>query len=501
MLVVSRRRRESPAGPLLAGTALAVGVCAVGATVLAQQLHSRDAGFAPQLGAVLQVVASALFLGAGVLRVARHRIEGDPRSLRMGVALVLLGGVAYPLTSLAGYLSATAGDDGGSMLRAGTALITIGLTQLAVFRAITTTDHDTLHAGRMVLVWCGTALVLFVALAVVHALWPMFVHAETLPPVALRGSLLAIVWLYVGLEAALRSDERPWAGKVAPLLGGMGVSELLRVVSAYHPGAWELAATGLMATIAATAGHRALLDLDESTHALKAGSQQAAEQHAWREEMQHDACNALAGLRAALQTLQKYDGVLDAGTSVRLRTAALGEISHLEHLIIRSDPGELVDFDLADVVAAVVDTQRANGAEVTVDVPTLRVHGRPGDLATALQNLVVNARDHGGNRITVRAVRVGDRIEVLVSDRGPGLTDSQLATLFQRGARGPESTGSGLGLHVSRTLMRQQGGDLVLREHVAGATFALVVAGAAPVMTPAPTPLVRRAELAELGAR
>ena len=72
-------------------------------------------------------------------------------------------------------------------------------------------------------------------------------------------------------------------------------------------------------------------------------------------------------------------------------------------------------------------------------------------------------------------------MELIVSDRGPGLAEGQVATLFQRGARGPASRGSGLGLHVSRTLMRQQGGDLVLREHVDGATFAITLPLAVPL--------------------
>jgi signal transduction histidine kinase len=465
-----------------------MGVCAAAASVLAQ--HDMHAGsLAAQIVAVLQIVTASLFLGAGVVRLARFRLAGDQRSLRMGVALVVLGGIAIPLTGLAGVLSS--GGDSGSMLRPATAIAAVGVVQLMVFRAISGPDHARPHALRLLATACGAALLPFLGLVALNAWWPQLLHADSVPPVALHGATLGVVWLYVGLEAALRSDERPWAGRAAPLLGCMGVSELLRLVSAYHPGGWELAAAALPALLAAMVARHALADLDEATCAVRRSSDQdAAKHHAWREEMAHDARNALAGLRAALVTLEKYDGVLDADTSVRLRAAALGEVSHLEHLIIRCDPVDPVDFDVAEVVTRVVDAQRANGADVQVDVAPLWVHGRPADLATALQNLVVNARDHGGNRITVGTARAGGRCELSVTDRGPGLSEPQLATLFQRGARGPESRGSGLGLHVSRTLMRQQGGDLFLRDRVGGATFVITL----PLSVTVAPAAVRRTE-------
>jgi signal transduction histidine kinase len=467
---------------------VAIAVCALGTTALAQ-LELHPGGITPVLVGALQGIASALFLGAGVLRLSRFRLAGDQRSLRMGVALVVLGGIAIPLTGLAGVISS--GGDSGSMLRPATAIATVGVVQLMVFRAICGPDHRRPHALRLLATACGAALLLFLGLVTLNAWWPQLLQTDSVPPAALRGATLAVVWLYVGLEAALRSEERPWAGKVSPLLGCMGVAELLRIVSAYHQGGWELAAAGLQALLAALVAHRALVDLDEATSALRlSNDQDAAKHHAWREEMAHDARNALAGLRAALVTLEKYDGVLDTDTSVRLRAAALGEISHLEHLIIRPDPVDPVDFDIAEVVTQVIDAQRANGASVELDVAPTWARGRPADLATALQNLVVNGRDHGGNRITIRTVRAGSRVELSVVDQGPGLSEAQIATLFQRGARGPKSRGSGLGLHVSRTLMRQQGGDLFLRDHVGGATFVITL----PLSVNVTTAAVRRAE-------
>ena len=498
--------RQSASAPsvraLLAITAVAVGGCALLATVLAQ-LDVHASSVAEHVTQVLGVVGAALFLGAGVLRVARWRVAGDVRSLLMGAALVVLGGLVIPLTSLAGVLM---GSDEQSLLRAATAVTTTCVVLALVMRALTTHDDDQPHAGRL-LAWSALAcLVLFAGVVALDAWAPQALHAETLAPRVVRGTLLAVAWLYVGLEAALRSEDRPWAGRVAPLLGCMGVAELLQVASVYHDGGWVLASAGLVAALAAVTAHRSLVDLDEAAttgqarleavssalHETRVGMSQ---HHAWREEMVHDARNALAGVRAALTTLERYDGVLDGPTSERLRTAALGEISHLEHLIIRSERTESVDFDVAGVVTNVVEAQRANGVEVTLHAAPFRAHGRPGDLATSLQNLLVNARDHGGNQVSVHTVTVAGRVEVHVSDQGPGLSESQLTTLFQRGARGPASHGSGLGLHVSRTLMRQQGGDLQLRRHHGGAVFVLVLNAAAPLAAPSarPAPTARGA--------
>ena len=235
--------------------------------------------------------------------------------------------------------------------------------------------------------------------------------------------------------------------------------------------------------------HRALIDLDEAAQAERANLEAVSEalsstregvtlQRAWREDLVHDATNALAGLRAALVTLDQYGARLDDSTKKRLRDAALGEVHHLEHLMLRGDRDPSVDFDLEPVLRTVVETRRAMGMEIDLHDCALRAHGRPGDLATVVQNLLVNADQHAGGPVTVHATVTGDRIEICVIDRGPGMPASQVATLFQRGARGPESGGSGLGLHVAHSLMQQQGGDLELRDHVDGCMFAISLSAA-----------------------
>lgn len=484
----------------LAFAALVGSMGAVG-VILLTPLDIDTSGFVRHMTRALAVLSAALFLGAGVLRCSRWRLVGETQSLIMGTALIVLGGVAIPMSSLAGALTQV---DGISALRATTATATTGVTLVLIIRALYTPQDRCEKARTLVAGSVVTALVLFALVATTHTVAPHLLRTEDIPPRILRGLLLASGWLYVSLLAASRRDLRPWAGRVSPLLAAMGVSEVILTLPVYLAGPWELTSAAIVALVSAITAHRSLVDLDNAaraererleliTAALDDSHESYQRQHAWREELTHDARNALAGLRAALITLQKYEAVLDTEMSERLRSAALSEINHLEHLMIRPEEDLAVEFDVAGLVADVVETQRANGVSIsqctslgTGPTPT-RAYGSPGDVATALQNLLVNAREHGSNDVSVVVTPVEDRVEISVADRGPGLSADQVSTLFQRGAKGAGSRGSGLGLHVSRTLLSRHGGDLELRSHCDGAVFVIVVPAGSPAATDVPT--------------
>lgn len=255
------RAAAPPVRPCLLVAAVASGLCALLAAIPAV-LDARSDGTLGHVTDVYVVLGSALFLGAGVLRVARWRIAHDQRSLLMGVALIVLGGLAMPLTSVAGVIM---GEDEQSLLRAVTAVLTTGVTVVLVVRALNGGGDQ---GGQPVVVLLGAtvaAVALFGAASGLHVGAPHLLDSEDLSPKVLRGSLLATAWLMVACEAVMRGRERPWARQVAPLLGCMGVAELLRVVAVYHPdAAWELAGAALVSALAAVAAHRALTDLDEA---------------------------------------------------------------------------------------------------------------------------------------------------------------------------------------------------------------------------------------------
>jgi len=117
---------------------------------------------------------------------------------------------------------------------------------------------------------------------------------------------------------------------------------------------------------------------------------------------------------------------------------------------------------------------------VTLPPGGCRAHGRPADFATVVQNLLVNARRHGrGGKVTIRVRDLGDEVQVCVEDRGHGIPEHLRVNAFERGVRGEQSGGSGLGLYVARTLMLEQDGEIELVDRPGGGTVVVLTLPAA----------------------
>ena len=113
----------------------------------------------------------------------------------------------------------------------------------------------------------------------------------------------------------------------------------------------------------------------------------------------------------------------------------------------------------------------------------------PDQLDQVLWALLDNAVKYGGRdgRVEVR-VQVDEttaRIRATIADHGPGVSEADRERLFARFTRGDtqgSGDGTGLGLYVSRQLLRAMGGDLGLepaREGI-GAEFTLSLPGEPP---------------------
>ncbi len=127
---------------------------------------------------------------------------------------------------------------------------------------------------------------------------------------------------------------------------------------------------------------------------------------------------------------------------------------------------------------------RRAGVQLTSSVsPELPpVAGDPTQLEIVLHNLVANAIDSiaaagaGAGRIEIAATRRGDMVRLSVTDSGPGVAADVAARVFEPFVT-TKPGGMGLGLAISRSLLRAQGGDLeyTIDEAAGGACFVVAL--------------------------
>lgn len=140
-------------------------------------------------------------------------------------------------------------------------------------------------------------------------------------------------------------------------------------------------------------------------------------------------------------------------------------------------------FDLPSVLQTatkwVLQTAK-HTPEVEFDLPAeLQVIGRKGHIHQIIINLVQNAVDVSGNRsdakikISCGSDKTG--VWASVKDFGPGIAEKDLSHIFEPFyTTKPLGEGMGLGLYVSYTMAKEQGGVLVAENHKeGGAIFTL----------------------------
>ncbi len=147
---------------------------------------------------------------------------------------------------------------------------------------------------------------------------------------------------------------------------------------------------------------------------------------------------------------------------------------------------EPVPSDLNELITEIVETVRQRAAETqavihwepAADLPRLLFD--PEGLSRAILNVVTNALDavegrpHAAVTISVAADREAGLVRVRVADNGAGMTPETLADIFNLFASTKGARGTGLGLTVSRKILREHGGEIHASSRIGeGSTFLL----------------------------
>lgn len=156
-------------------------------------------------------------------------------------------------------------------------------------------------------------------------------------------------------------------------------------------------------------------------------------------------------------------------------------VSRIEEGMLLSRPEAI---DVAPIVDLAVTEAGRGDVRVVVD-PSMQVYADPDHVRQILVNLVTNALHHGAPPVEISARAQDGEVVVSIVDHGKGIPPELRGDLFERFARvrmnlpaKPESTG--LGLWITRSLARAQGGDVSCEPAPGGGACFLLRLPAAP---------------------
>jgi signal transduction histidine kinase len=293
-------------------------------------------------------------------------------------------------------------------------------------------------------------------------------------------------------DLALGSLLLVFAGGISVAFGFFISNAITQVLGDLVTGA-ELLSQGDFSTRVPVDGQDEIAQLSRSFNQMAARLETAAEAEQALDEARrnlvawasHDLRTPLTTLRAMIDALT--DGVVDDPDTVsRYLHQSQNEITRMSKLI--DDLFELAQLDagyqdlecewinLSDLVSDALEsfTARAESMNVTLDgfvaAEVDPIWGAPDKLSRILDNLLHNALRHTseGDSIHMHASPEDGSILVKVEDTGSGITEKDLAHVFDRFYRGEKSRtrdgngdgGVGLGLAIVKGLVEAHGGSI-----------------------------------------
>ncbi|QEU91324.1 sensor histidine kinase [Streptomyces kanamyceticus] len=209
----------------------------------------------------------------------------------------------------------------------------------------------------------------------------------------------------------------------------------------------------------------------------------------------HDLRTPLAGIKAAVSSLRSDDVEWSEEDEAELLEGIEDGADRLEHLVgnlldmSRLQTGTVTplirEIDLDEVVPMALGGVPDGSAELDIPETLPMVAVDKGLLERAVANIVENAVKYAphGEPVKVSASALGERVEVRVVDRGPGVPDTakdRIFAPFQRYGDAPRGAGVGLGLAVARGFVEAMGGTLTAEDTPGGGlTMVLTLRAAA----------------------
>lgn len=306
--------------------------------------------------------------------------------------------------------------------------------------------------------------------------WPIYVAALAAQFLMdfVGGSTRA--WLALGVRPHLQLRTVAYVWAIDAALSPIGL------LAAFASTSWRfgflavLPLAGLLVVLSQERARRMAAEL-ESTRAREALIAGAS----------HELQTPLAVLSGLVDTLARTPH-LSEERRLESYASMQRQAGHLRHLVaqfvdyarLKAGQGLLISprpTPVAPVLDAVAELWRPTAAVEVRAADAGSAVADPARLHGVVMALVANALKHGPAEgpVEVAAHQRAGRVVIEVADRGPGIPEDRIEEVFEELHPATDRReGSGLGLFLSRTALRAQGGDVRLRPRDGGGIVATV---------------------------
>lgn len=434
----------------------AVALAAVIVPQVAVQAIAPAARDAAEAAAASGLVMQTVLVASGIFMYLHHRLTRSDSTAWLAAGLLFAGGFGLTVIGLDAAMAA----DRPTTAPLVVADVVVVLTLLGMVRLSERVPLTVDPAGLgLLLGFAGSVLAIVIATSAEEQALSRSATALLTVPLVAVGAVVAVEvqrlatlpgWARNRLAAAITLLFVGWACLVA---GGADHVHLVAIAST------TAAATLFLGTSLATLR----LAINDDRMAITVLQDQLASTTAHAEadrERLHEVRGTIAGIASASRLIH-HEPPLPGTSREMLEEMLERESARLQRLMQGDAQAAPALVSVDDVLRPLLVARRAQGQWVTARSSGLVAWASEDDLTEVLNILLDNTARHApGATVAVFARPVGSHVEVVVADSGPGLAPENGATLFQRGARGTDSHGEGLGLHVARRLMVRSSGYL-----------------------------------------
>ena len=228
---------------------------------------------------------------------------------------------------------------------------------------------------------------------------------------------------------------------------------------------------------------------DRMREALKASAEKEAQADRSKKELvaelSHDIKTPVATIQATCEVMELKYKDPDIAEKIAVIQSKASSVEKLIDNMFRATLEDLEELKVQPteesslIIGEMLGELRFYGqVEKHGEVPECLIHADRLRLEQVIDNIAGNSFKYAGTALEVDFVSEPESLHVILSDRGPGVPEEELAlitTKFYRGSEAAGKDGSGLGLYLASIFMERMGGGLEVRNREGGGFQAEIV--------------------------